>query len=208
MRGERDPTMGRLRIEALRYLDKGPIDLAIGGGECVCLTGASGAGKTLLLRAVADLIPHEGRVWLDEVESQEVAAPLWRRRVGMLPAESHWWFDRVGAHFSRIDRAWLARLGFTLDVMAWPVGRLSSGERQRLALLRLLANEPDALLLDEPTASLDPGKTEGVERLLDDYRRQRNAPLLWVSHSMPQVERVANRAFRLEGGRLVEIATE
>ncbi|RME43145.1 MAG: ATP-binding cassette domain-containing protein [Deltaproteobacteria bacterium] len=197
--------MSLLRIEGLRYLDRGPIDLAIEGGACVALTGPSGVGKSLMLRAIVDLIPHEGRVWLDGVESQEVPAPLWRRRVGMLPAESLWWFERVGDHFAATDPVRLGRLGFGPDVMAWPVRRLSSGERQRLGLLRLLANEPEVLLLDEPTASLDEENTLRVESLIADYRRERGAVVVWVSHSPAQIARVGERAFRLVAGRLEEI---
>lgn len=84
--------------------------------------------------------------------------------------------------------------------------RASTGERQRLALLRLLSNRPEALLLDEPTAALDPKNVAAVETLVADYRREHQVPVLWVSHDPEQIARVANRHFRVEDGRLHEVA--
>ncbi len=157
-----------------------------------------------MLRAIADLDPHRGTVWLDERPCESFPAPEWRRRVGLLPAESRWWYERVGEHMGKLETEWLERLGFTIDVLDWEVRRCSSGERQRLALLRLLANRPDALLLDEPTASLDPHNTRRVEVLLQDYRHRHQTPVLWVSHDPRQIRRVAHRHYRLQNGRLID----
>lgn len=189
-----------LRLEALVTRHVGPLDLAIAPGECVCLTGPSGSGKSLLLRAVADLDPHEGAAYLGETPATRMPPPQWRRQVAYLPAESAWWSERVGDHFPRaVDSARLARLGFQPSVMDWQVTRLSTGERQRLALLRVLANEPRALLLDEPTASLDADNIREVEALLAEYRETRNVPVLWVSHDPEQIQRVATRVCRING---------
>jgi ABC-type multidrug transport system ATPase subunit len=84
------------------------------------------------------------------------------------------------------------------------VAELSTGERQRLALLRLLTNQPRALLLDEPTASLDPESTVAMERLISDYRQQHQAAVLWVSHQPEQIKRVCVRHLRLEQHRIRE----
>lgn len=199
--------MSELVLESLRFHGRGPADLVVAEGECVVLTGPSGAGKTLLLRAVADLDPHEGKVRLDAVAAEALPAPEWRRRVGMLPAESEWWTDVVGDHFpEEMSRERLADLGLPPEAMGWQVARLSTGERQRLALLRLLANRPAALLLDEPTASLDLDNVERAERLLADYRLETGAPALWVSHDPAQASRVANRRVLMrEGGRLEDL---
>jgi ABC-type iron transport system FetAB ATPase subunit len=198
--------MPRLDIQSLRVEDRGPFDLTVGPGECVALSGPSGAGKTLLLRALADLDPHEGRVRLDEVECAEVDAPAWRRMVGMLPAESQWWGDTVGLHLPAVDHRSLETVGFGPDVVAWEVSRLSTGEKQRLALLRLLLNRPRALLLDEPTAALDPANVGQVETLLLAYRREHEAPVLWVSHDPAQARRISDRRYEISAGRLRPIA--
>jgi ABC-type iron transport system FetAB ATPase subunit len=197
--------MAQLKIESLRFHKRGPFDLLVDGGECVCLSGPSGAGKTLLLRSIVDLDPHEGRVFLDDLDSSSIDAPSWRKTVGLLPAESQWWCDTVGPHFSEVDRDRLETLGFSEDVMSWTVSRLSTGERQRLALIRLLINRPRALLLDEPTASLDPSNVGQVETLLEDYRKQMNAPVLWVSHDPAQAERVGDRRVEISEGNLTPL---
>ncbi|MFH7319301.1 ATP-binding cassette domain-containing protein [Desulfurivibrio sp. D14AmB] len=193
-----------LRMEGLRVREV-TLDLVIKRGEVVCLSGPSGSGKSLLLRAIADLIPHEGRVVFNGEECAGMPAHLWRRRVGLLPAESQWWADRVGEHFNQPMTAELAALGFGPEVLEWQVARCSTGERQRLAIVRLLAQAPTALLLDEPTASLDQAGIARVEELIDRYRRQRQAPVLWVSHDPGQVARVADRHLRLDGERVAEV---
>ena len=166
--------------------------------------GASGAGKTLLLRALADLDPHEGRVCLDSLVCAEMPGPEWRRKVGMLPAESAWWADTVAPHFPRsFYGEALAPYGFEPDALSWSVQRLSTGECRRLAIARLLARTPDALLLDEPTGGLDPDNVERMEHLLAQYREERDAPVLWVSHDPDQAKRVATRHLTLRDGRLV-----
>ncbi|MEO5574144.1 MAG: ABC transporter ATP-binding protein [Gammaproteobacteria bacterium] len=171
--------------------------------ECVCVSGPSGAGKTLLLRAIADLDPHRGRVFLDDAECNAFSASDWRGRVGMLPAESQWWGDSVGEHFAQIDYGLLECLGFDKEVMHWQISRLSSGERQRLALVRLLSLRPSALLLDEPTASLDPDNVRRVEELIKDYRSRNETAVLWVSHDPEQIARVADRSLYLANGQLL-----
>ncbi len=143
---------------------------------------------------------------MSDVDSQSLDAPTWRKRVGMLPAESQWWFDSVGAHFSVVNEEWLERLGFTIETLGWTVSRLSSGERQRLALLRLLGNQPEALLLDEPTASLDVANVSEVEHIIDEYRRVNGVPVLWITHDPNQAKRVADRRFEISQTSLIELS--
>lgn len=189
-----------------------PVDLDIPAGALLLLSGPSGSGKTLLLRAIADLDPHPGQAWLGTAARAEMPPCAWRRQVGLLLAESGWWQDRVGAHFPPNDRVgdMLSALGFDPDVLDWTVARLSSGERQRLALARLLANRPSALLLDEPTANLDPANRERVEDLVLGYLAAHQAAVLWVSHDPDQRTRlgarVATRRLLIDGPRLVDEA--
>lgn len=157
-----------------------------------------------MLRAIADLDPHDGEVFLDNVACRSISGPSWRRQVAMLPAESLWWFDMVREHFSSIDESQLDILGFEKGVMDWQVSRLSSGERQRLAIARLLCNEPKALLLDEPTASLDSSNRSRVEKLIACYMKEKKAPVLWVSHDPEQAYRVASRHFVIKNGKFME----
>ncbi len=159
----------------------------------------------MLLRAIADLIPHSGDARLDEQDCSQMKPSQWRKQVGYLPAESHWWSERVGDHFSDADPDVFRHLGFEPQVLDWQVSRLSTGEKQRLALLRLLANQPRALLLDEPTASLDAVNVGNAETLIFEYRQQQQAPVVWVSHDPAQIQRVADRVLRLEAGVVQEV---
>jgi putative ABC transport system ATP-binding protein len=211
--------MGLLRLEALRPRVLAPVSLCVDSGELVFVSGPSGSGKSLLLRAVADLDPHSGEVWLGEEARSAMPPARWRRRVGLLPAEAFWWTDTVGDHFPQVEAvagasgtpppsdlpALLSDLGFEPDVLDWSVGRLSTGERQRLALARLLAQDPEALLLDEATANLDPSNRERVEHLVADYRASRGAAVLWVSHDPEQRVRLGGRQFGIHDGRLAAI---
>jgi putative ABC transport system ATP-binding protein len=190
-----------LRLDGVRPRGLEPVDLALAPGERVFLSGPSGSGKSLLLRAVADLDPHPGEVWLDGVRRSQVPAPEWRRRVGLLPAESHWWANLVGEHLPAAACPLLADLGFGPETLDWTVSRLSTGERQRLALVRALAYRPEALLLDEATANLDPPNRERVETLVETYRVEHAAAVLWVSHDPEQRARLSGPS----GGRRLVI---
>ncbi len=180
----------------------GPVSLTLRPGECLGIGGASGSGKTLLLRMLADLDPHAGRMAVYGQDSRSMPASEWRRRVGMLPADSQWWAATVGEHFHLPDITVLEALGFDDRVLGWRMERLSSGERQRLALARLLQNQPDVLLLDEPTANLDAASAARVETLLTDLREQRGGMLIWVGHDPAQLQRVSDRVMLMRDGRL------
>ncbi len=193
--------MSRLSIHNLQVQRLSPINLEILDGQCITLSGPSGCGKTRLLRAIADLDPHQGEIRLDGTMQREIPAPQWRRRVGYLPAESGWWGERVVDHFQHPEPESFEALGFTLEWLEREVSRLSTGERQRLALLRLLSHAPEVLLLDEPTANLDQANARRVEQLIHDYRRRRQAAVLWVTHDDMQ-HKNSTHHYRFRDGRL------
>ncbi len=178
------------------------VSLRVEPGEVVCLSGPSGSGKTRLLRAIADLDAHDGEVCLGERCQHQVPANCWRGWVMLVPAESQWWAETVREHLLDPPAGGLEALGFTAEVMDWQVSRLSSGEKQRLALVRALSHQPEALLLDEPTANLDADNTLAAERWLTDLARREGMPVIWVAHDPAQIARVANRHFRIRAGRL------
>ena len=88
-----------LSVENLTRPGLEPTSFELAAGECIALRGPSGAGKTLLLRALADLDPSAGVVRLDGTPRGRIPAPTWRRRVGYVPAEPGWWSERVADHF-------------------------------------------------------------------------------------------------------------
>jgi len=188
-------------------LDSTSFELAT--GECIALRGPSGAGKTLLLRALADLDPNEGRISLDGTPREKIPAPTWRRRVGYVPAEPGWWSERLGEHFQDWDaQAGPARrLKIPPDIAERRVSQLSTGERQRLALLRALEHRPEVLLLDEPTGPLDEEATAAVEAMLRE-KIGNGLAVIWVTHDKRQAERVAGRQFWIDRGRLREALVE
>jgi putative ABC transport system ATP-binding protein len=192
-----------LRLEDLEIPDVEPINLTIVSGECIGLSGESGSGKTRLLRAIADMDEHGGQVYEEDVAQDQVRAHEWRRRVALLPAESQWWFDTVEEHFNAHDEH-IKALGFQPDVMSWNVSRCSSGEKQRLSVLRMLSNCPRVLLLDEPTANLDENNATRVEQLVRQYLARHNATAIWVSHDELQLRRVAQKRYHLSAGQLKE----
>jgi ABC-type iron transport system FetAB ATPase subunit len=193
-----------LDVKALGSPHFGPVSFSLDEGELCFLTGPSGSGKSLLLRALADLDPHAGEVFLAGEAQAELPPGRWRCSVGLLPSESAWWRETVGEHFrDRAAPAGLEALGFSPEAMGWSIARLSTGERQRLALLRLLENRPAVLLLDEPSANLDPELTRRLVAFLDRYRDERRAAVLWVSHDEGLPVQSGARRLRLREGRLL-----
>lgn len=192
-----------LRVQGLtsRFLNIPLFEVA--EGECVAIMGSSGAGKSLFLRSIADLDPNEGEVLLDGQSRSGMSACVWRRLVMLVPAESGWWADTVGPHFLADQPAdeLIASLGLPPEVLGWNVARLSTGERHRLAIGRALGFWPRAMLLDEPTASLDASATERLEALLRN-RLSDGACLLLVTHDKHQAARLATRTIVIAGGRI------
>ena len=186
-----------------------PASLSLWAGECIAVRGPSGAGKTLLLRAIADLDPNEGLVRLDGRDRSTIAGPGWRRLVGYVPAEPGWWADTVGEHFGEWTMALplLRDLGFPEEAKSWPIARLSTGERLRLAIIRALMVWPKVLLVDEPTAALDPASVAAVESLIAT-RVRAGLAVLWVTHDTDQAKRIAHRLLVVKDGWVREEVPE
>nr|WP_163502304.1 ATP-binding cassette domain-containing protein [Halomonas socia] len=195
-----------LRLDAISIGHLHAVSLEVAAGDIVCLSGPSGSGKTRLLRAIADLEPHGGEAWLGNIARGDWRGSDWRHRVMLIPADSQWWYERVGEHFPdpRCEslKASLAQLGFAADALDWDVAQLSSGEKQRLGLLRAIAHRPKVLLLDEPTANLDADNITRCEAWLRQQICDTPLAALWVAHDMDQIARVATRHLHIAGQHL------
>ncbi|MAO55100.1 MAG: ATP-binding protein [Rhodospirillaceae bacterium] len=192
-----------LSIRNLRARHVQVDDLDLETGDCFTVMGPSGSGKSLMLRAVADLDPAEGEVTLDGRERMTMTGPEWRRQVMYVGPESGWWEDRVGAHFEDPESVVgvLQRLGFKAETLNWPVSRLSTGERQRLAIARAFDRGPRVLLMDEPTGALDQAATALVEGVIHDFLMDKGIVLM-ATHSKEQAARLGTRTLSMAAGRL------
>ena len=196
-----------LEIQHLTRPGLAPVDMNLVEAECVAVSGPSGSGKSLLMRAIADLDPNSGDVRLDGRPRDAMPAPDWRRDVVYVPAEAGWWADRVADHFPDPGSAtaMAERLGLPADAVGWEIARLSTGERQRLALIRAFLTRPKVLLLDEPTSGLDPEATDKVESLMLE-RIGGGLSVLLATHDEAQAARLASRRYAIEKGVLRAVA--
>lgn len=194
-----------LALAGLRSALAGPFDLTLEPGACASITGPSGSGKSLLLRMVADLDPNEGQVHLDGRDRATWPAPDWRKQVIYVAAESGWWAEEVAQHFPAPERtaarAMTERFGLKSELLEGTVARLSTGEKQRLALARALLRGPSVLLLDEPTSALDDDSIKRVELLLRE-RMAEGMSILMVTHDGRQAQRLARQHHLMSAGRL------
>jgi putative ABC transport system ATP-binding protein len=184
------------------------VTLSIPTGS-TALVGPSGSGKSTLLRLLNRLAdPDAGSVRFRGTDVRELDPLDLRRRVGLVPqlpapvpgtvADNVCFGPRL--HDVDIDPEPPVRLaGLDASFLDRDASRLSVGEQQRVMLARALALEPDVLLLDEPTASLDAKATEAVETAL---RQLEGVSLVLVTHDRAQAERLAERTIELEAGRV------
>lgn len=215
------PNQIRLRLPRPGFtLD---VDLALPARGITVLFGASGSGKTTVLRCVAGLeqaaqahITIHGQVWQDDAEG--ITLPAWRRPVGYVFQEASL-FDHLdvranlayaqkrarrgagqGASLLALENA-IALLGLE-PLLHRRTLALSGGERQRVAIARALATQPELLLLDEPLASLDPARRQDILPWLERLRDELHIPMLYVTHAMEEVTRLADTLVVLEQGQV------
>jgi len=197
------------------------IRISVSAGERWAVTGASGAGKTLLLRALALLDPVHGEIrWKGELV-QPAAVPGYRSKVVYvsqasvviegtvednlrLPFQLERYADREWSG-SQVAQ-WCQRLGKKEDFLKRSSSDLSGGEKQIVALLRVLPLDAQILLLDEATSALDPNTEQKFEMLVDEWLSEQPAEraVVWVSHDEQQRQRVSSQSIHLEHGRMTE----
>lgn len=183
------------------------IDVQVQPGERIALVGANGAGKTTLLRALHGLLPlAAGRRTAADNDGARIAMvfqrPFMLRASLLANIELGLRLQGVSAD-QRRDTAMRALQQVGLAAQAQRPGRaLSGGQQQRAALARAWALRPELLLLDEPTASLDPSAKREIEALIDGFAGQ-GITVVMSSHNLGQVKRLSRRVIYLESGRVV-----
>src|SRR5437660_2161395 len=190
------------------------ISFQIARGSITGLLGGNGAGKTTTIAMIMGLVlPTSGRVQVLGHPMPEGAAEV----LGRMNFESPYVdmpmrltvrqnltiFGKLYA--VRNLRARIERLAADLDLAEFldrPNGKLSAGQKTRVALAKALINQPELLLLDEPTASLDPDTADWVREHLETYRKTQQATILLASHNMFEVERLCDRVIIMKRGRI------
>jgi tungstate transport system ATP-binding protein len=183
------------------------VSLSVQRGERIALIGANGCGKSTLLRLLHGLLPaHSGHVWSTPGLAQAMVfqRPRMLRMSVLNNVALGQWIAGVRWGEAR-QRALAALQRVGLEALAQrPAHKLSGGQQQRVALARACASSPQLLLLDEPTSSLDPHAKREVEALVQQIAVQDPAmTLVFSSHNLGQVKRLATRVIYLEQGRLV-----
>jgi len=197
----------------------GPLTFALAPGSVTGLLGGNGAGKTTTIGMILGLIePSSGSIHVfgrdmarekyDALAHMNFESPYVDmphrltvrqnlRVFGML-----YGVDDVEATIARLTQEFALT-----DFLDKPSGRLSAGQKTRVALAKALLNDPTLLLLDEPTASLDPDTADWVRARIEDHRRMHNCAILLASHNMAEVERLCDRVLMLKQGELVADGT-
>ena len=206
----------KIEVRGLRYEAGGAeilagVDVLVPAGEVTAVVGPSGAGKSTLLRAINRLIElSSGEVYLDGESTGSLDPLELRRRVGMvfqIPALFGVSVEEAVLYGARLagrsaDPARLLEVvGLDPSMCRRVPETLSVGQQQRVSVARALALEPEALLLEEPTNALDEGARRKIEELVRDLNARLGLTMVFVSHDLSQVERVADRVVLLAEGR-------
>jgi iron complex transport system ATP-binding protein len=201
------------------------LDLVVPEGDWLGLVGPNGAGKSTLLRAVAGLVPFEGRLSFGEADARTLPRRELARLVAYVPQRPHIPEGMPVADYvllgrtphigylgteGRSDLAVAAVLLDRLELGALadrPLGSLSGGELQRVVLARALAQEAPVLLLDEPTAALDVGHQQQVLELIDELRLERSLTVVAAMHDLTLAAQFAADLVLLDGGVAVAVGS-
>jgi ABC-2 type transport system ATP-binding protein len=191
------------------------VSFAVPQGSIVALLGGNGAGKTTTIAMVlglllptsgavtvlgADMSAHRHRV----AARMNFSSPYVELPKRLSVRENLTIYARLYGVRERPAR--IAKLAEELDMadlLERPYGQLSSGQKSRVALAKALINQPDVLLLDEPTASLDPDTADWVRNYLRGYQERKRATIFMASHNMVEVERMCDRVMMMKKGRIV-----
>lgn len=202
------------RFGAVRAVES--ISFTVERGSTCALLGANGAGKTTTLAMVlglmtpsagsarvlgVDMRRHRYRV----LERMNYSSPYVDLPQRLSVRENLTVYARL--YGLRDVRGRIARLAGELDLESLldrPYRNMSAGQKTRVALAKALLNEPEVLLLDEPTASLDPDTADRLRSYLEAYQHRRHATVLLASHNMPEVERICDDVLMMRAGRIVD----
>jgi ABC-2 type transport system ATP-binding protein len=202
------------RYDSVLAVDR--VDFAIARGVTAALLGGNGAGKTTTLSMLLGLlVPTSGTVTVmgvDMVRRRYDALPRMNFSSPYVELPNRLTVKQNLTVFGRLYGVWRLRerIGALSADLALsplldrPIGKLSAGQKTRVALAKALLNEPEVLLLDEPTASLDPDTADTVRSLLEDYRARTGATILLASHNMAEVERLCQHVMMMRAGAIVD----
>jgi ABC-2 type transport system ATP-binding protein len=180
------------------------ISFSLPQGSITALLGGNGAGKTTTIAMIMGLVmPTSGRVSVLGTD---------------MSGDRHRVLHRMNFESPYVDMPMRLTVGQNLKVFGQlygvsdlatrirdrPTGKLSAGQKTRVSLAKSLLNRPEVLLLDEPTASLDPDTADWVRTHLENYRRERGATILLASHNMMEVERLCERVIMMKRGSIVD----
>ena len=202
------------------------VSFDVAGGEAVCVLGKSGTGKSVTLKTIMGLMaPDAGRVFVEGHEvtdaSRDELSEI-RQHLGFLfqnaalfdsitvgenvafPLRRH--TDLSNAEIEELVAGKLAQVGLEKDIDKMPAD-LSGGMRKRVGLARAMALDPPILLVDEPSAGLDPITADEIDELLCDLRDNGDTTLIVVTHNIPSARKIARRLMVLDQGRIVAEGT-
>jgi ABC-2 type transport system ATP-binding protein len=198
--------------KATRAVDD--VSFRIARGSITGLLGGNGAGKTTTIAMIMGLVlPTSGRIHVLGFQMPEESAEVLGRMNFESPYVDMPMRLTVRQNLTIFGRLYAVKnLAGRIDQLASDLdlrdfidranGKLSAGQKTRVALAKALINEPDLLLLDEPTASLDPDTADWVRQHLENYRKSHNATILLASHNMLEVERLCDRVIIMKRGRI------